>query len=116
MSIDMEKAFDSTSRTIVVRALAILDLPPELLHMLHTLLAPNKYYIPFKDLVGALTATRGFQRGSKAAPLLWSLCMHLMVDLLARYSYSWLHEHIIVFFFCTSRGVVCAGYAQVTLS
>ena len=69
MSIDMEKAFDSTSRTIVVRALAILDLPPELLHMLHTLLAPNKYYIPFKDLVGALTATRGFQRGSKAAPM-----------------------------------------------
>ena len=83
----MEKAFDTISRTIVVRALTILDLPPELLHMLHTWLAPNNYYIPFKELVGSLTANRGIQQGSKAAPLLWSLCMHLLlVDLLTRYS------------------------------
>ena len=61
VSIDMEKAFDTISRSIVVRALAILDLPPELLHMLHTWLAPNKYYIPFKELVGSLIANRGIQ-------------------------------------------------------
>ena len=100
VSIDMEKAFDTISRTIIIRALAILDLPQELLHILHTCLAPNKYYIPFKELVGTLTgtATRGIQQGSKAAPLLWSLCMHLlMVDLLARYSISWLREHLIMY-------------------
>ena len=98
VSLDMEKAFDTISRNVVDGALAILSLHPDVLTMIHAWLAPNQYYIPFKDLVGHLITTRGIQQGSKAAPLLWSLYMHLlMVDLLARYSHTWLHEHLIVF-------------------
>ena len=78
--------------------MAILDLPQELLHILHIWFVPSKYYIPFKELVGILIANRGIQQGSEAAPLLWTLCMHLlMIDLLARYSISWLHDYLIAY-------------------
>ena len=98
VSLDMEKTFDTINRNVVHRTLVILSVPLDILTMIHAWFAPNQYYISFKDLVGHLTATRGIQQGSKAAPLLWSLYMHLlMVDLLARYSHTWLHEHLIVF-------------------
>ena len=35
ISIDMEKTFDSISRTIVIRALDTLNLRPQLLNILH---------------------------------------------------------------------------------
>ena len=59
ISLDMEKAFDTISRNVVHRALAILSLLPDVLTMIHAWLALNQYYIPFQDLVGHLIATRG---------------------------------------------------------
>ena len=41
VSIDMEKVFDSIIRTIIIRALAILNLRSELLSMLHAWLPPT---------------------------------------------------------------------------
>ena len=65
----MEKAFDIISRHIVHRPLPILSLPPDVFTMIHAWLAPNQYYIPFKDLVGHLTATRGNTTALKSGPL-----------------------------------------------
>ena len=75
-----------------------LQLPPDLQTMIHTLLSPHKYYIPHKKLVGEILATRGIRQGSKDGPILWTLCMHLVLtDLAARYSYQWIHEHVIIY-------------------
>ena len=66
--------------------------------MIHTLLSPHKYYIPHKKLVGEILATRGIRQASKDGPILWTLCMHLVLsDLAARYSCTWLHDHVIIY-------------------
>ena len=98
VSLDMNKAFDSVSRNTVSLAILGLQLPPDLQTMIHTLLSPHKYYIPHKKLVGEILATRGIRQGSKDGPILWTLCMHLVLtDLAARYSYQWIHEHVIIY-------------------
>ena len=98
VSLDMNKAFDSVSRNTVSLAIQYLQLPHDLQIMIHTLLSPHKYYIPHKKLVGEILATRGIRQGSKDGPILWTLCMHLVLtDLVARYSYTWLHDHVIIY-------------------
>ena len=98
VSLDMEQAFDMVRRDIVLQALSMFDLQPDVLHMIQIWLAPHKYPIPFKSLVGAITATRGIKQGSTDAPIIWTLYMYLiMTDLLQRYSHSWLHEQLIVY-------------------
>ena len=97
-SLDMEKAFDSISRDVVIRALQSLSIPEPVAKMVQSWLSPHKYFVPFKDLVGSLQANRGIQQGSKGAPILWTLCMSLiMMDLLARFNLTWLYDHLIVF-------------------
>ena len=100
ISLDMEKAFDSISRDVVIRALQSLSIPDPVVHMVQSWLSPRMYFVPvpFKDLVGSLQANRGIQQGFKGAPTLWTLCMSLiMMDLLARFNLKWLHDHLIVF-------------------
>lgn len=66
--------------------------------MIPTLLPPHKYYIPHKQSIGEIVSTRGIRQGSKDGPILWTLCMHLVLtDLAARFSHRWLHDHLIVF-------------------
>ena len=61
-------------------------------------MAPHKYYIPYKTLVGEFLATRGIRQGATDASILWSLCTHLVLkDLSGRYSHQWLHDHIIIY-------------------
>ena len=94
----MEKAFDTVRRDLVLHALNQINLPPDVLHMIQTWLAPHKYHIPFKSLVGTIDASRGIKQGSTDAPILWTLCMYLiMQELLQRYSHAWLHDHLIVY-------------------
>ena len=98
VSLDMEKAFDTVRRDLVLHALNQINLPPDVLHMIQTWLAPHKYHIPFKSLVGTIDASRGIKQGSTDAPILWTLCMYLiMQELLQRYSHAWLHDHLIVY-------------------
>ena len=98
VSLDMEKAFDSVRRDIVLLALRTIALPPDFLSIIETWLAPHPYYILYKTLVGNITATRGIKQGSTDAPMLWSLCTHLILfDLLHRYSHTWLHDHAIIY-------------------
>ena len=97
-SFDMNKAFDSVSRITVSLAIKCFQLPQDLQTMIHTLLFLHKYYIPHKKLVGEILATRGIRQGSKDGPILWTLCMHLVLaDLAARYSCTWLHDHVIIY-------------------
>ena len=97
VSLDMNKAFDSVSRNTVSLAIKCLHLPHDLQTMIHTLLSPHKYYIPHKKFVGEILATRGIRQGSKDGPILWTLCVHLVLaDLAARYSCTWLHDHVII--------------------
>ena len=94
----MEKAFDTVRRDIVFHALNQIDLSPDVFHMIQTWLAPHKYHIPFKSLIGTIDASRGIKQGSTDAPILWTLCMHLiMQELLQRYSHQWLHDHLIIY-------------------
>ena len=66
--------------------------------MIHTLLSPHKYYIPHKKFVGEISASRGIRQGSKGGPILWTLCMHLMLsNLAARFLCQWLHDHLLIF-------------------
>lgn len=67
----MNKAFDSVNRTTVGLDIACLNLPPDLQTMIHTLLFPHKYYLPHKQLIGEIHATRGIRQGSRDGPLLW---------------------------------------------
>ena len=48
VSLDMEKAFDTVSRTLVLRALQMYHLDPDLFQLVHSWLTPHKYCIPFK--------------------------------------------------------------------
>ena len=98
VSLDMNKAFDSVSRNTVSLAIRCLQLAQDLQTMIHTLLSPHKYYIPHKKLVGEILATREIRQGSKDGPILWTLCMHLVLsDLAARYSCTSIHDHIIIY-------------------
>ena len=68
--LDMEKAFDTVRWDIVFHALNQIDLSPNVLHMIQTWLAPHKYHIPFKSLVGTIDVSRGIEQGSTDAPIL----------------------------------------------
>ena len=49
-------------------------------------------------MVGTVDASRGIKQGSTDAPILWTLCMYLiMQEFLQRYSHEWLHDHLIVY-------------------
>ena len=98
VSLDMEKAFDTVSRTLVLRALKMYNLDPDLFQLVHSWLTPHKYCIPFKQLIGQIQAHRGIKQWAKDAPLLWTLTMSLvLVDLQNKYSHQWLHEHMVVY-------------------
>ena len=98
VSLDMEKAFDKIDRKFVHRALSFFALDPGLLKLAQSWLAPHKYCIPFKRLIGHVTASRGTKQGSKDAPLLWTLVMsYILLFLKSRFSLSWLHEHRIIY-------------------
>ena len=98
VSLDMEKAFDTVRRDLVLHALDQINLSSDVLHMIQTWLVPHKYHIPFKSLIGIIDASRGIKQGSTDAPILWTLCMFLiMKELLQRYSHEWLHDHLIVY-------------------
>ena len=43
VSLDMEQAFDMVRRDIVLQALSMFDLQPDVLHMIQIWLAPHKY-------------------------------------------------------------------------
>ena len=97
-SLDMEKAFDTVSRTLVLRALQLYHLDPDLFQFVHSWPPPHKYCIPFKQMIGQIQAHRGIKQGAKDAPLLWTLTMSLvLVDLQTKYSHTWLHEHTVVY-------------------
>ena len=98
VSLDMNKAFDSINRNTVCLTIKSLHLPQDLQTMIHTLLSPHKYYIPHKKFVGEISASRGIRQGSKGGPILWTLCMHLMLsNLAARFLCQWLHDHLLIF-------------------
>ena len=98
VSLDMEKTFDTVSRTLMIRALQLYHLHSDLFQLVHSWLTPHKYYIPFKQLIGQIQAHRGIKQGAKDAPLLWTLTMNLvLVDLQIKYSHTWLHEHMVVY-------------------
>ena len=98
VSLDMEKAFDTVSRTLVLRALKLYHLDSDLFQFVHSWLTRHKYWIPFKQLIGQIQAHRGIKQGAKDAPLLWTLIMSLvLVDLQNKYSHQWLHEHTSIF-------------------
>ena len=98
VSLDMEKAFDTVSRHLVLRALKMYNLDLDLFQFVHSWLTPHKYCVPFKQLTGQIQAQRGIKQGAKDAPLLWTLTMSLVfVDLQGRYSHTWLHEHMVVY-------------------
>ena len=98
ISLDMEKAFDTVSRTLVLRTLKLYHLDPDLFQLVHLWLTPHKYCIPFKQLIGQIQAHRGIKQGAKNAPLLWTLTMSLvLIDLQTKYSHTWLHEHMGVY-------------------
>lgn len=52
VSLDMEKAFERVDRSLVIRALTLFDLGPDLTRLLYSWLAPHKYYIPHKFVIG----------------------------------------------------------------
>lgn len=58
ISLDMEKAFEIINRQLVVRALDLFNLDPDLLHLIHTWLFPHKYLIPYKQLINIVIARR----------------------------------------------------------
>ena len=98
VSLDMEKAFDTVNRTLVLRALQLYHLDSDLFQLVHSWLTPHKYCIPFKQLIGQIQAHRGIKQGAKDAPFLWTLTMSLvLVDLQTKYSPIWLHEHMVVY-------------------
>lgn len=53
ISLDMEKAFDTVDRKLV---LSFFALDSDLLKLVQFWLAPHKYCIPFKQLIGQVTA------------------------------------------------------------
>ena len=98
ISLDMEKAFDTVARSLVLQALDQYQFDVDALRLIHSWLAPHKYCIPFKQLIGHVIASRGIKQGSKDAPLLWTLVMSaILLDLKARYSLAWLRDHVVVY-------------------
>ena len=98
ISLDMEKAFDTISRSMVLRALHIFDMSNDLQHLVHSWLAPHKYCISHKELVGIFQASGGIKQGSKDAPFFWTINMYLKLhDLLAQYDHAWITNHILIY-------------------
>ena len=54
ISLDMENAFDTVRRDIVLQALSQIDLTSDVLHMIQIWLAPHKYHIPSNLLLAPL--------------------------------------------------------------
>ena len=77
VSLDMEKIFDTISRSMVSRALHAFDISQDLQNLVHSWLAPHQYCIPHKELIGRFQATGGIKQGSKDAPMFWTLRMYL---------------------------------------
>ena len=98
VSLDLEKAFDAISRALVVRALNLFDLNPDLRHLVHSWLMKHEYWVPPKDLVSRFIASGDIKQGSKDAPMLWTLSIYLILhDLLARYDMNWIKFHMIIY-------------------
>ena len=98
ISLDMEKAFDTVARSKVLQALDPYHFDVDVLRLIHSWLAPHKYCIPFKQLIGHVTACRGIKQGSKDALLLWTLMMSaILLDLKARFSLAWLRDRVVVY-------------------
>ena len=60
-SLDMEKAFDTVSRTLVFRALKLYHLDSDLFQFVYSWFTPHKYCLPFKQLIGQIQAHRGIK-------------------------------------------------------
>ena len=98
ISLDMEKAFDTISRSMVSRALHVFDMSADLQHLVHSWLAPHRYCISHKELVGMFQASGGIKQGSKDAPFFWTISMYLILhDLLAQYDHAWITSHILIY-------------------
>ena len=69
ISLDMEKAFDTISRSMISRAFHAFDMSEDLQHLVHSWLAPHQYCISHKELIGRFQATGGIKQGSKDAPV-----------------------------------------------
>lgn len=61
----VEKAFDTVARPLVLKALDLFQLNPDLLRLVRSWLIPHRYCVPFKQLIGHVTARRGIKQGSK---------------------------------------------------
>ena len=97
VSLGMEKAFDTISRSMISRALHACDISPDLQNLVHSWLAPHQYCIPHKELVGRFQVSGGIKQGSKDAPMFWTLCMYLILqDLLAQFDHAWIVNHMII--------------------
>ena len=97
VSLNLEKSFDAIDRNLVVRALSLYDLDPNLRFFVHSWFQPYEYCISHKEIVGRFVATRGIKQGSKDAPMLWTLSMYLFLrDLLIYYDLQWITSHIII--------------------
>ena len=98
VSLDMEKAFDTVARSLVLQALDQFRFDVDVFRLMHSWLTPHKYCIPFKQLTGHVIACRGIKQGSKDAPLLWTLVMSaILLDLQAKFSLAWLRNHVVVY-------------------
>ena len=98
ISLDLEKASDAIDRHLVIRALALHDIDPNLLKLVHSWLQKYEYCIPHKELLDRFTASRGINQRSKDAPMLWTLNMYLVLhDLLAHHDMSCIVSHIIIY-------------------
>ena len=98
ISLDMEKAFDTISRSMVSRALHAFDMSADLQHLVHSWLAPHQYCISHKELVGMFQVSGGIKQGSKDAPFFWTISMYLILhDLLAQYDQAWITNHVLIY-------------------
>ena len=70
-----KKAFNTVRKDLVFHALDQINLSSNVLRIIQTWLAPHKYPIPFKSLIGIIDASRGIKQGSIDVPILWTLCM-----------------------------------------
>ena len=61
VSLDLEKAFDAIDRNLVVRALSLYDVDPDLRLLGHSWFQKHDYCIPHKQFVGRSTITRGIK-------------------------------------------------------
>ena len=95
---DVEAAFDKVDRTTLMNALAFLDIPDDVRHLIQNWHCGTDYIHQNDSYSVSVEANTGVRQGCVAAPMLWTAFTHTICFVLSLVlSEAWVRENLTLF-------------------